>query len=151
MRAVWSSLAVTTVWPSRLKAADVTQLVWPWRVARGRRWRLRKRLEMHLTLLRRQGLIQEWHDRKIDAGPRMGRGDRREPGSVAHHSAAHQRQLPRLRLLLRPGDEARAGTARTWRGARHPDHPSPRRLDGSTVRPASGTADEREAGDRLVR
>jgi hypothetical protein len=30
--------------------------------------RLRKRLETHLSALRRQGVITEWHDRKIVAG-----------------------------------------------------------------------------------
>jgi hypothetical protein len=30
--------------------------------------KLRKRLETHLSLLRQQGLITEWHDRRIDAG-----------------------------------------------------------------------------------
>ena len=29
---------------------------------------LREQLELHLSLLRRQGLISEWHDRKIVAG-----------------------------------------------------------------------------------
>src|SRR3712207_4117256 len=29
---------------------------------------LRKKLETHLALLRRQGIISEWHDRKILAG-----------------------------------------------------------------------------------
>ena len=30
--------------------------------------RLRKELEKHLAVMKRQGLIQEWHDRKIVAG-----------------------------------------------------------------------------------
>src|ERR1700726_1357463 len=30
--------------------------------------RLRKRLETHLSVLRQQGVITEWHDRKIVAG-----------------------------------------------------------------------------------
>jgi hypothetical protein len=29
---------------------------------------LRERLEVHLTLLKQEGLIPEWHDRKIGAG-----------------------------------------------------------------------------------
>src|SRR5437763_13933053 len=33
---------------------------------RDERWR--KRLEVHLSNLRRQGLIAEWHDRNISAG-----------------------------------------------------------------------------------
>jgi hypothetical protein len=30
--------------------------------------KLCKQLETHLSLLRQQGLITEWHDRRIDAG-----------------------------------------------------------------------------------
>ena len=32
---------------------------------------LRDELEIHLALLRREGLIQSWHDRRIDAGDEL--------------------------------------------------------------------------------
>ena len=36
---------------------------------------LRDELETHLTLLRRQGVIRGWHDRRIRGGDRVGGAD----------------------------------------------------------------------------
>ena len=47
---------------------------------------LRDRLETHLALLRRQGLISEWHDRRID-GARLS-STLRPNGTAVRRSSA---------------------------------------------------------------
>ena len=57
---------------------------------------LRDALATHLSLLKRQGLIEGWHDRENRCRPRMGRPDRSEPRICTRHSSARECRLYRL-------------------------------------------------------
>ena len=52
---------------------------------------LRERLEVHLKLLKRQGILQDWHDRDIDAGSEW-----------AQQISAHLESADLILLLISP-------------------------------------------------
>ena len=78
---------------------------------------LRQELMKHLSLLQRQGVIQTWHDRNINAGDDWKQQIDDNLNTATVILLADQRGFPRLRLLLRDRDAAGFGAAQRWRGA----------------------------------
>jgi hypothetical protein len=63
---------------------------------------LRMELDKHLTLLRRQGVIADWYDRRITAGTEWaGAIDAHLQRAMARHEAGEARVIP---IILRPVD-----------------------------------------------
>ena len=78
----------------------------------------------HLGILKRLGVIRDWHDRKITAGTEWKGQIDQPPRHRRGHPPAGQCRLRRLRLLLGCRAEAGHGAARPGGGPRHPGHPA---------------------------
>jgi hypothetical protein len=112
----------------------------------------RKRLETQLSLLRRQNVITDWHDRKIVAGEEWRHRDPGRARGRGHHPPPRQPRFPRLRFHLGRGAAGGDEPARIRERARHPDHSQTGRLAGDTPDAPwdPGSAARREADHDLA-
>ena len=110
--------------------------------------KLLKKLETHLSLLRRDKIISIWHDRRIGAGTEWA-------GAIDKHLNS-----ARIILLLVSADflasdychdveMERARASRGRGGPCHPDHPPPGRLDGGEIWQAPGFPQGCQTGDDM--
>ena len=85
---------------------------------------LRNELEVHLSGLKRQGVISTWHDRRITAGTELGSAIDAKFKFGGRHSPPRQSRFHQFGLLLRKGDGASYGATRERSGKGHPGHPA---------------------------
>ncbi|WP_426108846.1 hypothetical protein [Pseudomonas sp. TWR1-1-4] len=75
---------------------------------------LRDQLEKQLSMLKRQGVIETWHDRRIGAGQEIDAAIDDHINSDEINSVAGEPRLHRFRLLLQHRDDSRDGAS--WSG-----------------------------------
>jgi TIR domain-containing protein len=108
----------------------------------------RKKLGKHVSVLRRAGLITDWHDRDIDAGTAWQEEIDRHVLSADIVLLLISAQLHRLGLLLGQGDVEGAGAPQGEKGAGDPDQPASVRLAEDAAAGAAGRAEGQ--GDQPV-
>ena len=105
-------------------------------------------LVKHLDLLRRQGLIEPWYDRRIEAGANVHAEIEDKLNAADVVLLLAQSGLCLLGLLLRQRDENGDGAASRRLGNRHTRNTPPMRLALGAIRGPPGRPEGRTGGNR---